>query len=40
MARLSDVPPEVRLKTYRLLLVDPIREGQRITFTIDPHRQH
>jgi len=35
MARLSDLPPEVRLKIYDLLLVDPIREGLRIKFALD-----
>ncbi|KAG9568028.1 hypothetical protein KCU71_g3332, partial [Aureobasidium melanogenum] len=36
MARLTDLPPEVRLKIYKLLLVDPIRDGLRITMTSDP----
>jgi hypothetical protein len=35
MARSSDLPPEVRLKIYPLLLVDPVREGLRITLTLD-----
>lgn len=35
MARLSDLPPEVRLKIYDLLLVDPIQQGLRITFAPD-----
>jgi hypothetical protein len=36
MARLSDLPPEVRLEIYRLLLIDPVRDGLRITFALDP----
>ncbi|KAH0156967.1 hypothetical protein KCU67_g8099, partial [Aureobasidium melanogenum] len=36
MARLTDLPPEVRLKIYDLLLVDPISDGLRITMTFDP----
>ena len=48
MARLSDLTPEVRLKIYRLLLVDPIQQGLRIAFLIEPtisdrilcHREH
>ncbi|KAG9669599.1 hypothetical protein KCU99_g6749, partial [Aureobasidium melanogenum] len=36
MARLTELPPEVRLKIYDLLLVDPIRDGLRITMTFDP----
>ncbi|KAH0282442.1 hypothetical protein M436DRAFT_67179 [Aureobasidium namibiae CBS 147.97] len=35
MARLPDLPPEVPLNIYRLLLVDPIQEGLRVTFTIE-----
>jgi hypothetical protein len=35
MAGLLDLPPEVRTEICRLLLVDPIREGQRITLTLD-----
>jgi len=38
MARLSDLPPEVRLKIYDLLLVDPNREGPRIRFTLDSRK--
>ncbi|CAD0085391.1 unnamed protein product [Aureobasidium mustum] len=38
MARLTDLPPEVRLKIYELLLVDPTRDGLRITMTFDPYR--
>ncbi|KAG9948834.1 hypothetical protein KCU85_g4715, partial [Aureobasidium melanogenum] len=36
MAHLTDLPPEVRLKIYNLLLDDPIRDGLRITMTFDP----
>lgn len=36
MARLCDLPPEIRLKIYQLLLVDPIRQGLRVTFTFEP----
>lgn len=36
MVRLTDLPPEVRLKIYKLLLVDPIRDGLRITMTFNP----
>lgn len=36
MARMTDLPPEVRLKIYELLLVDSIRDGLRITMTFDP----
>jgi hypothetical protein len=36
MARFSDLPPELRLEIYRLLLVNPIREGLRIVFFLDP----
>ncbi|KAH0044786.1 SGT1-domain-containing protein, partial [Aureobasidium melanogenum] len=35
MARLIDLPPEVRLKIYRLLLADPIRDGLRVILTFD-----
>jgi hypothetical protein len=37
MARLFDLPPEVRLEIYRLLLVDPIREELSIAFFFDKH---
>jgi hypothetical protein len=36
MARLSDLPPEIQLKIYQLLLINPIRERLRITLTLDP----
>ncbi|CAD0106651.1 unnamed protein product [Aureobasidium uvarum] len=36
MALITDLPPEVRLKIYEFLLVDPIRDGLRITLTFDP----
>ncbi|KAG9858936.1 hypothetical protein KCU98_g332, partial [Aureobasidium melanogenum] len=36
MARLTDLPPEARLKIYKLLLVDPIRDELRVTMTFDP----
>lgn len=36
MTRLTDLPPEIRLNIYQLLLVDPIRDGLRITLTFDP----
>jgi hypothetical protein len=35
MPGLLDLPPEIRTEIYRLLLVDPIREGRRITLTLD-----
>lgn len=35
MVCLADLPPEIRLNIYQLLLVDPIRDGLRITLTLD-----
>jgi hypothetical protein len=29
------LPPEIRLMIYELLLEDPIKDGKRITFTVD-----
>jgi hypothetical protein len=37
MACLSDLSPEIRLKIYQLLLIDPIRKGLRITYEPDLH---
>lgn len=36
MVGLLDLPPELRLIIYRLLLVDPVEQGQRITFALNP----
>ncbi|KAH0346496.1 hypothetical protein KCU81_g3908, partial [Aureobasidium melanogenum] len=36
MARLTDLPPEIKLHIYQLLLVDPIRDRLRIALTFDP----
>lgn len=36
MARLTELPPEIRLFIYKLLLVDPVRDGLRIALTFDP----
>ncbi|KAG9526722.1 hypothetical protein KCV07_g319, partial [Aureobasidium melanogenum] len=36
MARLTDLPPEIKLHIYQLLLVDPIRDGLRLALTFDP----